>query len=65
MFKFPKGLYTDVRIEDVYETKIIYSMGEIEESKERTHRAAFIRIFDGEKWYYNSISNAEDIQAEI
>lgn len=65
MFKFPKGLYTDVRIEDVYETKIIYSIGEIEESKERTYRAAFIRIFDGEKWYYNSISNTEDIQAEI
>jgi Predicted Zn-dependent proteases and their inactivated homologs len=65
MFKFPEGLYTDVRIEDVYETKIIYTMGEIEESKERTYKAAFIRIFDGEKWYYNSISNIEDIQAEI
>lgn len=65
MFKFPEGLYTDVRIEDVYETKVIYTVGEIEESKVRTYKAAFIRIFDGERWYYNSISNIEDIQAEI
>lgn len=65
MFDFPKGLYTDVRIEDVYETKIIYTMGEIEESKIRSYKAAFIRIFDGERWYYSSTSNIENIQKEI
>lgn len=65
MFNFPKDLYTDVRIEDVYETKIIYAMGEIEESKIRSYKAAFIRIFDGERWYYSSTSNIENIQKEI
>lgn len=65
MFKFPKGLYTDVRMEDVFETKIIYTMGEIEESKIRSYKAAFIRIFDGERWYYSSTSNMENIQNEI
>lgn len=65
MFKFPKGLYTDVRLEDVYETKIIYTMGEMEESKIRSYKAAFIRIFDGKRWYYSSTSNIENIQNEI
>src|SRR5699024_11114505 len=65
MFKFPENLYTDVRIEDVYETKIIYTMGKIEESKIRNYKAAFIRVFDGEKWYYGSTTNIENIQDEI
>lgn len=65
MFKFPKNLYTDVRIEDVYETKIIYKLGEVEESKNRNYKTAFIRIFDGKRWYYSSISNVENIQNEI
>ncbi|MBU5438135.1 TldD/PmbA family protein [Tissierella sp. MSJ-40] len=65
MFKFPDHLYTDVRIEDVYETEIVYSTGEIEESKIRNYKAAFIRVFDGEMWYYSSISNLESIQKEI
>lgn len=65
MFNFPKDLYTDVRIEDVYETKIIYHLGEVRESKIRSYKAAFIRIFDGERWYYSSITNIENIQEEI
>jgi TldD protein len=65
MFKFPQHLYTDVRIEDVYETKVVYTLGEVEESKNRSYKAAFIRLFDGERWYYGSTSNIENIQDEI
>ncbi|WP_026477438.1 TldD/PmbA family protein [Alkaliphilus transvaalensis] len=65
MFKFPENLYTDVRIENVYETNIIYQLGEIQESKTRSYKAAFIRVFDGERWYYSSTSDVESIQMEI
>lgn len=65
MFRFPKSLYTDVRIENVYETKIIYTLGEIEESKVRNYKAAFIRVFDGERWYYSSTTDIDNIQNEI
>ncbi|HLR33922.1 MAG TPA: TldD/PmbA family protein [Tissierellales bacterium] len=65
MFKFPKSLYTDVRIENVYETQITYTLGEIEESKIRSYEAAFIRVFDGDRWYYGSTTNVDNIQDEI
>lgn len=65
MFKFPKDLYCDVRIEDVYETKITYTLGELEESKIRNYKGAFVRIFDGNRWYYCSSSNLDNLQVEI
>jgi TldD protein len=65
MFTFPSGLYTDVRIEDVFETKIIYTMGNLEESRVRKFKAAFVRVFDGKRWYYASTSDIENVQREI
>lgn len=65
MYNFPENLYTDVRIEDVYETRITYRLGELEESKVRNYRAAFVRLFDGKRWYYASTSSVENIQLEI
>ena len=50
MYKFAKDLYTDVRIEDVFETKIGVTLGKLDEMKERRYKAAFIRIFDGENF---------------
>lgn len=65
MFDFPKGLYSDIRIEDVFETKITVTLGNIDEFKERKYKAAFIRVFDGKRWYYSSISNVNNIQEEL
>lgn len=65
MYTFHKGLYTDVRIEDVFETRIVYSLGTLEESKVRQYRAAFIRVFDGKLWFYAATSNTQNIQSEI
>lgn len=65
MFTFHKGLYTDVRIEDVFETRIQYARETLEESKVRQYKGAFIRVFDGKLWYYASTSDTGNIQAEI
>lgn len=65
MFNFPKNLYTDVRIEEVFESKISYLNGSIEENKVRNYTGAFIRIYDGENWYYCSTSDTDNIQKEI
>lgn len=65
MFVFPKNLYADVRVEDVFETKIVFTLGNLDEQKVRKYKAAFIRVFDGNKWYYSSTSDVAAIQKEI
>ncbi|MCL2176844.1 MAG: TldD/PmbA family protein [Firmicutes bacterium] len=62
---YPKGLYTDVRIEQFFGTSIRYTKKELTECKEREYAAAFIRVFDGNKWYYSSTSDLKSIQKEI
>lgn len=65
MFKFPKDLYCDVRIERIFKTNIAYFKGELEQNNEENYCGAFIRVFDGERWYYSSISDEGNIQSEI
>ncbi|OAA29917.1 peptidase [Kosmotoga arenicorallina S304] len=65
MFKFPEGLYTDVRIEDVFQTSIQITMGKLDDVKEKSYKAAFIRLYDGKRWYYSSTSDVDSIQKEI
>lgn len=65
MFKFPENLYTDVRIEEVFETNITFTLGKISEYKIRNYKAAFIRVFDGDRWFYSSTSDLDGIQNEI
>lgn len=65
MYKFKEGFYTDVRIEDVYETSILYTLGKLDESRVRKYKAAFIRVFDGNLWYYSATSDLDQIQNEI
>ena len=50
MFQFPDGLYTDVRVEDVFESKIQITLKNLENLKEQSYKAAFIRVFDGGRW---------------
>lgn len=64
-FTFPQGLYADVRIEHSTSTAIRYTKTELNECKVREYAAAFIRIFDGEKWYYASTSDLGAVQKEI
>lgn len=65
MYRFKEGIYTDIRIEDVFETRILFNLGKIDECAVRQYKAAFIRVFDGERWYYGSTSEIEGIQQEI
>lgn len=65
MYHFPENLYTDVRIEDVFQTQITYNGKVLAEARVRSYQAAFIRVFDGMRWYYSSISDIGGIQDEI
>ena len=64
-YVFPKKLYTDVRIEHLFSTTIAYTFKELDECKVRQYSAAFIRVYDGNRWYYASTSDLDAIQAEI
>lgn len=65
MYHFPKGFYGDVRIEDRFTTSVSYRDGALEESKQTSVKKAFIRVFDGEMWYYTSTYKTDDLQSEI
>ncbi len=65
MYKFPTNLYCDIRIEKVFRSMIKIEMNRLEEVKEKTDVGAFIRIFDGQRWYYASTTDLEGINAEI
>lgn len=65
MYHFPKNLYTDVRIEESFDTKLTYKKAVLQEQKVRNNKGAFIRIFDGIRWFYASTTDLEDIQNQI
>ncbi|MFW6262826.1 MAG: TldD/PmbA family protein [Thermotogota bacterium] len=65
MYTFPSGLYSDIRIEDVFETKIELTDGRLDEIKEKEYKGAFIRVFDGNRWFYSATSDMEGIQGEL
>lgn len=65
MYKFHNGLYSDVRIEDVFETKISYKEDVLEQQKIRKYQGAFLRVFDGKRWYYAATTELDQIQKEL
>lgn len=65
MYHFPEGLYTDLRIETLFDTKITFKKEKLQEQKVRTNKGAFIRVFDGERWYYSATTELESLQEKI
>ncbi|HDP76658.1 MAG TPA: TldD/PmbA family protein [Mesotoga infera] len=65
MYSFPDNLYSDVRVEDVSKSDIIVTLGRTDNMKEQKYVAAFIRVFDGERWYYSSTTNLDSVQEEL
>ena len=65
MYNFPKDFYSDVRIEHIYSSHIRIEMGRLEEIKESNDSGAFIRLFDGKKWYYSSTTDLDSINEEL
>ncbi len=65
MYKFPEHLYTDVRIEETFDTRISYKKRDLQEQKVRRNVGAFIRVFDGNRWYYSATTGVANIQDKI
>jgi len=65
MYQFPKGLYVDVRIEETFDTKISFKKRVLQEQKVRSNKGAFIRVFDGNRWYYSSLTDLSRVQEGI
>lgn len=65
MFQFKEGFYADVRIEDRFTTTISLKNGALEERKVTNLKKAFLRVFDGDMWYYSSTSDVDNIQEEL
>lgn len=63
--KFNKEYYADVRIEDRFSTCVGFLNGNLGESKERKEVRAFIRVYDGEMWYYASTTDVNSVQQTL
>ena len=65
MFKFPKGLYTDVRVENIHETNIRIVNDELKQCTVRTYKAVFVRLYDGNRWFYEALTDVDKIQETL
>jgi TldD protein len=65
MYKFPEDLYSDVRIETITTTEIGLRNDRLYKNKTKTEIGAMIRMFDGERWYYNATTDIANIQDAI
>ncbi len=65
MYQFPEEVYSDIRIEDIDESMIAYTTGNLDQYKSRKYQAAFIRVFDGNKWFYTALTELDNIQKEL
>lgn len=48
MYRFPKDLYADIRLEDVFQTSIVYENGALTQNKTSREAGAFLRVWDGQ-----------------
>lgn len=62
---FKENFYADVRIEKRFTTAIRFRGPVLEECKETSTARAFLRVFDGEMWYYASTYKLDDLQGEL
>ena len=51
MYSFPRDLYVDVRVEESFDTQIRFKQLDLQSQKVRKEKGAFIRVFDGQRWY--------------
>ena len=65
MLSFPKDLYADVRVEEVTETILAYENGKLRQNKESSTAGAFLRVYDGKRWYYCATTALEQLQEEL
>ncbi len=62
MYKFKKGFYSDVRIEDRTTTRLELRNGVLHGAKVTSEKKAFVRVYDGKMWYYTSTDDVGAVQ---
>lgn len=65
MYRFPKDLYADVRIEEKATSNIYIKNGEVENNTAVSVTGAIVRVFDGEMWYSSVTNDISEIQSEL
>lgn len=65
MYSFPKGVYTDIRIENRKACRLLWRDKKFTQKYRRHDERAFIRVYDGRRWYYSSVADVREIQEEI
>lgn len=65
MYKFNPNFYADVRIEDKYSSVLTYKNAKQDAYRISTEQRAFIRVWDGNMWYYTSTCELDAIQNEL
>lgn len=65
MLQFRKNYYADVRIEDRFETTVAYLNDRLNQCKQTAAEKAFVRVFDGNMWYYASTCDMDRLQATL
>ncbi len=65
MYRFPKDLYVDVRIEETTNEVFGIRNGEVERNSAMSEVGAMIRVYDGTLWYTSVTNDLHKIQDEI
>ncbi len=65
MYVFPKGLYSDIRIEHSCSANYSVSNGDVKQNSETTVGGAMIRVYDGKLWYTSVTNDLDTIQSEL
>ncbi|MBQ1850504.1 MAG: TldD/PmbA family protein [Lachnospiraceae bacterium] len=64
-FRFPKDLYSEVRIEEYYRIWLAIQNGKVENDGESAEVGAMVRVFDGNMWYTATTNSLEEIQSQL
>ncbi|MBR4554973.1 MAG: TldD/PmbA family protein [Ruminococcus sp.] len=65
MYRFPEGLYSDIRIEHTEDAVYSVQNGEVMSDSEAGVAGAIIRVYDGKMWYTSVTNDLDAIQSEL
>ena len=65
MYRFPEGLYADIRIETTNDAFYQLQNDEVKQNSETCVTGAMIRVYDGRMWYTSVTNDLDSIQAEL
>ncbi|WP_028510440.1 TldD/PmbA family protein [Ruminococcus sp. NK3A76] len=65
MYRFPEGLYADIRIETTDDAHYQLQNGEVKQNSETSVTGAIIRVYDGNMWYTSITNDTDSIQQEL